>query len=147
MADEQALKDAGPDLIARVGEGKKKILAEFRKVIIGQEQIVDDVVTSFFAGGHCLITGVPGLAKTLLISSLGRAMTLNLGPRLAHVAVPRAARRGRPAPGLGPVRRDADLGRQLTPPRLPPRLPAVPDGPRRGRAGAGGARGSRTRGA
>jgi MoxR-like ATPase len=38
--------------------------------------VVDDVVTSFFAGGHCLITGVPGLAKTLLISSIGKALDL-----------------------------------------------------------------------
>ena len=67
---------AAPDVIARIREGKDKILGEVRKVIIGQDRIVDDVMTAFFAGGHCLITGVPGLAKTLLISSLGRAMDL-----------------------------------------------------------------------
>jgi MoxR-like ATPase len=67
---------AAADVIARIREGKEKILREVRKVIIGQDQVVDDVVTAFFAGGHCLITGVPGLAKTLLISSLGRAMDL-----------------------------------------------------------------------
>ena len=67
---------AAPDVIARIREGKDKILGEVRKVIIGQDRIVDDVITAFFAGGHCLITGVPGLAKTLLISSLGRAMDL-----------------------------------------------------------------------
>jgi len=76
MAGDQAVQNASAEVIAKVAEGKKKILAEIRKVIIGQEQIVDDVVTSFFAGGHCLITGVPGLAKTLLISSLGKAMDL-----------------------------------------------------------------------
>jgi MoxR-like ATPase len=64
------------DAIEKIREGKEKILREIRKVIIGQDQIVEDVVTAFFAGGHCLITGVPGLAKTLLISSLGRAMAL-----------------------------------------------------------------------
>jgi len=73
MAGEQTI---GVESIARIREGKQKILREVRKVIIGQGQIVDDVVTAFFAGGHCLITGVPGLAKTLLISSLGRAMDL-----------------------------------------------------------------------
>ncbi len=62
--------------IARLGEGKRKLLSEVRKVIVGQEQIVEDVVTSFFAGGNCLLTSVPGLAKTLLISSLGRALDL-----------------------------------------------------------------------
>ena len=62
--------------VTRLGECRKRILAEIGKVIVGQREIVDDVITSFFAGGHCLITGVPGLAKTLLISSLGRAMDL-----------------------------------------------------------------------
>ncbi|HUT35244.1 MAG TPA: AAA family ATPase [Planctomycetota bacterium] len=64
------------DLLATLCEGRERILREIRKVIIGQDAVVNDVVTSFFAGGHCLITGVPGLAKTLLISSLGRAMDL-----------------------------------------------------------------------
>ena len=67
---------SGIDAIDRIRAGKEKILREIRKVIIGQEQVVEDVVAAFFAGGHCLITGVPGLAKTLLISSLGRAMHL-----------------------------------------------------------------------
>jgi MoxR-like ATPase len=64
------------DAIAAIAEGKERILHEVRKVIVGQNQVVEDVVSSFFAGGHCLITGVPGLAKTLLISSLGRALDL-----------------------------------------------------------------------
>jgi MoxR-like ATPase len=65
------------EAIEKIGLGRKRILEQIRKVIIGQQQVVDDVITSFFAGGHCLITGVPGLAKTLLISSLGRVMHLN----------------------------------------------------------------------
>src|ERR1700759_2480183 len=64
------------EAIAAIGEGKRRILSEVRKVIVGQNHVVEDVVTSFFAGGHCLITGVPGLAKTLLISSLGKALDL-----------------------------------------------------------------------
>ena len=56
--------------------GREKILHQIRKVIIGQEHVVDDVIVALFAGGHCLITGVPGLAKTLLIHSLGKAMHL-----------------------------------------------------------------------
>ena len=62
--------------VAALAESRKRILAEIRKVIVGQEDVVNDVVTSFFAGGHCLITGVPGLAKTLLISSIGKALDL-----------------------------------------------------------------------
>jgi MoxR-like ATPase len=67
---------AANEAIARLGECRQRLLSEIGKVIIGQKQVVDDVITSFFAGGHCLITGVPGLAKTLLISSLGKAMEL-----------------------------------------------------------------------
>ena len=76
MAEGQQPVSASHDAVAKLGEGREKILHEVRKVIIGQEEIVDDVITAFFAGGHCLITGVPGLAKTLLISSLGKAMHL-----------------------------------------------------------------------
>src|ERR1035437_5677755 len=67
---------SGIEAIDRIRTGKEKILREIRKAIIGQDQVVEDVITAFFAGGHCLITGVPGLAKTLLISSLGKAMEL-----------------------------------------------------------------------
>src|ERR1035437_4861696 len=74
MATESTI--TGVEAIEKIRAGKEKILHEIRKVIIGQDQIVEDVITAFFAGGHCLITGVPGLAKTLLISSLGRAMDL-----------------------------------------------------------------------
>ncbi|MHC5057136.1 MAG: hypothetical protein ACYTKD_20860 [Planctomycetota bacterium] len=55
MAGEQTTANPGAEAIARVGEGKKKILAEIRKVIIGQEEIVEDVVTAFSAGGNCLM--------------------------------------------------------------------------------------------
>ena len=62
--------------LAKIGDAQDRILREIRKVIVGQEEVVRDVVTGFFAGGNCLITSVPGLAKTLLISSLGRAIHL-----------------------------------------------------------------------
>ena len=75
MATDLGLASAA-EAIAKIRAGKEKILREIRKVIIGQEQVVEDVITAFFAGGNCLLTGVPGLAKTLLISSLGRAMDL-----------------------------------------------------------------------
>jgi len=76
MATGPATEPRAAEAMAAISEGKQKIMREVRKVIIGQNEIVEDVVTSFFAGGHCLITGVPGLAKTLLISSLGKALDL-----------------------------------------------------------------------
>ncbi|HYM24107.1 MAG TPA: MoxR family ATPase [Vicinamibacterales bacterium] len=50
---------------------------ELGRAIIGQRVVVDDILTAFFAGGHVLLRGVPGLAKTLLIKSLARAVHLH----------------------------------------------------------------------
>lgn len=50
---------------------------EIQKVIIGQEHIIDDVLISIFSGGHCLLVGVPGLAKTLLVTSIAKALGIN----------------------------------------------------------------------
>jgi len=61
----------------RVAEGRAQILAELRKVIIGQDEVVEEVLIALFTGGHCLITGVPGLAKTLLIKTLAGILDLD----------------------------------------------------------------------
>jgi len=55
---------------------RERILGELRKIIIGQDQVVDQLLTALFANGHVLLVGVPGLAKTLLISSLARVLDL-----------------------------------------------------------------------
>ena len=55
---------------------RERILAELRKVIVGQDQVVDQLLSALFANGHVLLVGVPGLAKTLLISSLSRVLDL-----------------------------------------------------------------------
>src|SRR3954471_517943 len=49
---------------------------ELRRVIVGQDQVVTEILTAFLAGGHCLLRGVPGLAKTLLIKTLADAVHL-----------------------------------------------------------------------
>lgn len=64
-------------ILENLQNGKVKILDELRKRIIGQEEVVEQVLIALFAGGHCLITGVPGLAKTLLIRSLGDILDLS----------------------------------------------------------------------
>ncbi len=61
----------------RVAEGRERILTELRKVIVGQDAVVEQVLIALFTGGHCLITGVPGLAKTLLIKTLADILDLN----------------------------------------------------------------------
>ncbi len=60
----------------RVAEGRERILAELRKVIVGQDEVVEQVLIALFTGGHVLITGVPGLAKTLLIKTLAQILDL-----------------------------------------------------------------------
>ena len=57
-------------------EGREKILAEVRKVITGQEEVLEQVLIALFAGGHCLVTGMPGLAKTLLIKTFAQVLDL-----------------------------------------------------------------------
>ena len=52
------------------------MLGEIRKVIIGQDRVVEEVLIALFARGHCLLVGVPGLAKTLLISTLAEILDL-----------------------------------------------------------------------
>jgi MoxR-like ATPase len=54
----------------------QNILAEIRKVIIGQDEIIQELLISLFSKGHCLIVGVPGLAKTLLINTLAKVLDL-----------------------------------------------------------------------
>src|SRR4026209_2672247 len=61
----------------KVAEGRERILGELRKVIVGQDEVVDQVLIALFTGGHCLITGVPGLAKTLLIKTVAQILDLS----------------------------------------------------------------------
>ena len=61
----------------RIQDGRQRMLAELRKVIVGQDEVVDQVLIALFTGGHCLITGVPGLAKTLLIKTLAQILDLS----------------------------------------------------------------------
>ena len=53
------------------------LLAEVSKVIVGQDQVIREVTTAIFAGGHILLVGVPGLAKTLLVNTVAQALGLS----------------------------------------------------------------------
>ena len=65
----------------RVAQGRDRVLTELRKIIVGQDEVVDQVLLALFTGGHCLITGVPGLAKTLLIKTLAEILDLDFVDR------------------------------------------------------------------
>ena len=69
MDDEQA--------VARLREARDKICGELRKIIVGMDQVIEETMIAIFAQGHCLLLGVPGLAKTLLVSSLAQTLTLS----------------------------------------------------------------------
>jgi MoxR-like ATPase len=65
------------NLADAVRDGRERILQELRQVIVGQDEVVDQVLIALFTGGHCLLTGVPGLAKTLLIKTLAGILDLS----------------------------------------------------------------------
>src|SRR4026207_1740715 len=70
---------ASPDDIAladRMNLGRQQIMSELRKIIIGQEEVVNQVLMTLFVGGNSLIVGAPGLAKTLLIHTVARVLDL-----------------------------------------------------------------------
>ena len=62
--------------IARFQDVHRNIVREVRKVIVGQEEVIEQVMISLFVGGHCLITGLPGTAKTLLVRTLAQTLGL-----------------------------------------------------------------------
>ena len=74
-ADLERLDDA--ELADRLADAGRRIGGEVRKVIVGNDDIVEQALVALFAGGNCLLVGVPGLAKTLLISTLSRALALS----------------------------------------------------------------------
>ncbi len=77
LASKSAVQATDPETAAHeVTAAHSRITNEVHKVIVGQEQVVDELLTSIFCGGHALVVGVPGLAKTLLISSIARTMSL-----------------------------------------------------------------------
>ncbi len=65
------------EILQRLQNGKQEVLTQLRRRIVGQDDVIERVLIALFAGGHCLITGVPGLAKTLLIKSLGEILDLS----------------------------------------------------------------------
>jgi MoxR-like ATPase len=64
------------DTAERLLAGRARIQAELAKVIVGQEEVIEQITLALLAGGHCLITGAPGLAKTLLVKSIARIFHL-----------------------------------------------------------------------
>src|SRR3972149_685014 len=75
---EAALTESRDDLaqVAEVSRSREKILSEIKKVIVGQDAIIEQLLVALLCRGHCLLEGVPGLAKPLLISTLAEILEL-----------------------------------------------------------------------
>jgi MoxR-like ATPase len=69
--------DADLQAVERLSAGYRRITAEIGKVIVGQQRVIEELLVAMFAGGHCLLVGVPGLAKTLMIHTLADALDLS----------------------------------------------------------------------
>jgi MoxR-like ATPase len=67
---------AEKEIVDRLTAGRAQIEAELSKIIVGQKDIIEQLLIALFAGGHCLITGAPGLAKTLLVKTIARIFHL-----------------------------------------------------------------------
>jgi MoxR-like ATPase len=63
-------------VVEQIRGSRRRIDAELSKVIVGQAEVIEQLLISLFAGGHCLITGAPGLAKTLLVRSIAQIFDL-----------------------------------------------------------------------
>ncbi|MCA9733201.1 MAG: MoxR family ATPase [Deferribacteres bacterium] len=78
MGDDQEVKvNENEAIIEKLQLGRNTIIKELRKLIVGQDEVIEQVLIALFTGGHCLLTGVPGLAKTLLIRSLAQILEIN----------------------------------------------------------------------
>src|SRR5512143_1713671 len=73
---ENVIPDEDLAQVEEMGQNKAEILSEIKKVIVGQDRVIEEVLIALFCKGHCLLVGVPGLAKTLLISTLAGIMEL-----------------------------------------------------------------------
>jgi len=64
------------DVLLKFEDAYARLRGEIGKVIVGQDTVIEELLTALFVGGHCLLVGVPGLAKTLLVSTVARSLSL-----------------------------------------------------------------------
>src|SRR5579864_4590361 len=79
MSDNPQAELAADDSAAvrKLHEAREKIVQQLSQVIVGQNQVIEELLISLFSRGHCLLEGVPGLAKTLMVSTLARSLSLS----------------------------------------------------------------------
>jgi len=77
VSNEPSLPDGELELVEKLREAYRGIREEMSKVIVGQDEVLEELITCVFARGHVILEGVPGLAKTLIVSSLARCLDLD----------------------------------------------------------------------
>ncbi len=75
MTEKQSISD-DTELVEKLSESTRKVKNEIAKIIVGQHKIINELLISLLSRGHCLLVGVPGLAKTLLIKTLSEVLDL-----------------------------------------------------------------------
>ncbi|MDX9979484.1 MAG: MoxR family ATPase [Lentisphaeria bacterium] len=68
---------SGEEAVARIAAASQRMMGELHKVIIGQDEAIEQIIVTLLAKGHCLLVGVPGLGKTLLVKSIARMFSLS----------------------------------------------------------------------
>ncbi len=76
VSSDPTLESSDLEAVEQLNQAYEQLTQEVNRVIIGQQQVVEELMISLLSGGHCLLVGVPGLAKTLIVHTL--ADTLNL---------------------------------------------------------------------
>jgi MoxR-like ATPase len=81
LSSPHVLSEAAPDVAAleKLNAAQQRIREQIRSVVVGQDAVVEQLLVSVFAGGHCILEGVPGLAKTLLVQTLAKSLSLEFG--------------------------------------------------------------------
>ena len=75
--DEKHQENRDIEAVRGLNEARDKIIGQVKKVIVGQDRVIDEMLIALLSDGHCLLVGVPGLAKTLLISTISRVLDLS----------------------------------------------------------------------
>src|SRR5262245_35963840 len=77
MGPTEDLRSDDLEAVRRLKDAFTSIRQQLSRIIVGQEQVIEELLISLFSKGHCILEGVPGLAKTLMISTLARALSLS----------------------------------------------------------------------
>ena len=77
VVQDAPLEQDDEQAVEHLRQARDKIVGELRKIIVGLDQVIDEMMIALFSKGHCLLVGVPGLAKTLLVSSLAQTLGLS----------------------------------------------------------------------